>query len=766
MFQFWRRPSNRPARPEPTRRAPLRLETMEERSVPSAGSLDQSFGASGQLVIGDAVNATDGGTINRAAAFMPDGSMYVVGTVATFNNGYEFSVEHYNSAGQLDTNFGTNGRSLVSFNGDISRGYAAAVQPDGKIVVVGSVNNTDPSRAAPTAEFAIARLNPNGSLDTTFGTNGEVTTKFGSGIDDVAQDVQVLANGQILVAGTAGTNAFVVSRYNADGGLDTTFGNQGGIVYQTSEVAVGAKLQVAADNSLLLVAHTHGAVVGDTWIAKFDSTGQVVSSFGTNGAVRVGGWDSNITLQLDGKILVAGPTNQVITGWNGPSDFMLMRYNANGTRDTSFGSGGVVVTHFAAGDSQGTVVAVQTNGDIVVGGVVNNVAGAGLADPVSGVATNTGLDFAMARYHADGTLDSAFGSGGTLAIDFNSFSDTLSELKVLGDGTIMVAGSSAQASMTNSLAVAKIDGRIAPRGHLIVAGDGATGPAEVKAWDAETGQLVFDQVVFDNFGGGVRVATGDVNGDGIADIIVAAGPSGGPEVKVYDGATGSLISNFFAYGQTFTGGVYIAVGDLYGDGKEEIITGAGASTSGGSHVKVFDVAGNQLQSFFAYNSNFHGGVRVAAGDVSGVGHDDIITAAGPGGGPHVEVWDGPTGARLQSYFAYDRSFTGGVFVAAGNVSGTGHADVITGADAGGGPSVRIYDGLTTAEVATYFAFDPSYTGGVRVAAVDRDGSGKDDVLVVGGPNGGSHVLTISGSVTLLNAFNAFDPSSPRGTFIA
>src|SRR5205807_197261 len=118
------------------------------------------------------------------------------------------------------------------------------------------------------------------------------------------------------------------------------------------------------------------------------------------------------------------------------------------------------------------------------------------------------------------------------------------------------------------------------------------------------------------FMGGVRVATGDVNGDGVDDIITAPGPTGGPHIKVFDGATGNLLSEFLAYDANFSGGVYVSAADLTGDGKAEIITGAGQG--GGPHVKVFDaLSGTLLQSFMACDMNFRGGVRVAGGDVNG-----------------------------------------------------------------------------------------------------------------------------------------------------
>src|SRR5207248_1170821 len=137
---------------------------------------------------------------------------------------------------------------------------------------------------------------------------------------------------------------------------------------------------------------------------------------------------------------------------------------------------------------------------------------------------------------------------------------------------------------------------------------------------------------------------------------------GGPHVKVFDGRTGAELFSFFAYDAAFTGGVFVAAGDVNGDGKADIITGAGPG--GGPHVKVFSGADLALlQSFFAYDPAFTGGVRVTAADVNGDGRADVTTGAGPGGGPHVRAFSGTTEVGLDSFFAFDATFTGGVYVA-------------------------------------------------------------------------------------------------------
>jgi hypothetical protein len=327
------------------------------------------------------------------------------------------------------------------------------------------------------------------------------------------------------------------------------------------------------------------------------------------------------------------------------------------------------------------------------------------------------------------------------------------------------------------------------------------------------GQTVALANPFPRFAGEVRRATGDFNGDGVSDIVWAAGPGGGPEVKVIDGATGAVLADFFAFAPGFSGGVFVAVGDVNGDGRLDIIVGAGAG--GGPEVKVIDgtkltqtqangeiASSALLADFYAFAPSFTGGVTVAAGDVNADGKADVVVGAGSGGGPAVEVIDGTKlnqvqangqiapSALLASFFAFAPSFTGGVFVAAGDVNGDGRADVVVGAGSGGGPAVLVIDGTKlgqvqadgqiapTALLGSFFAFSPSFTGGVRVDAVDVNGDGRADVVVGAGPGGGPAVLVIDATklgqvqadgeiapAALLDAFFATSPGFPGGVFV-
>jgi uncharacterized repeat protein (TIGR01451 family) len=267
----------------------------------------------------------------------------------------------------------------------------------------------------------------------------------------------------------------------------------------------------------------------------------------------------------------------------------------------------------------------------------------------------------------------------------------------------------------------------------------------------------------------------DFDGDGRAEIVTGAGPNGGPHVRVLNlSGVGSEVASFYAYDPDYPGGVFVACGDVTGDGQPEIVTGAGPS--GGPHVRVFSLAGGSetvRASFYVYDPDFSGGVFVAAGDVTGDGVADIITGAGPNGEPLVRVLSMAGGSLTEraTFNAYDPTFPGGVSVAAGDVTGDGVDDIITGAGPSGAPHVRVLSlagGGSPTERASFYAYDPAYPGGVYVAAGDVTGDGVAEIITGAGPGGGPHVrvFSLSGGVPIeLASYYAYDPDFSGGVSV-
>ena len=365
-------------------------------------------------------------------------------------------------------------------------------------------------------------------------------------------------------------------------------------------------------------------------------------------------------------------------------------------------------------------------------------------------------------------------------------------------------------SMCRLLMTVLFSGMIAGTAHasrfLITGADAGGGPHVIVRFDNDnngTFETIADSFyAFDPlspgaplFSGGVRVATGDFDGDGNDELVTAMGP-GGPFVRIWrmtgSGRVAELLEQFAPYGG-FNGGIFVATGDFDGDGRDELVTAPDAG--GGPHIKVWKDADRDGQfsddplmgSFFAYFVSFSGGVRIAVGNVDNLGGDDLITAPGPGGGSHVKVlsFNGSAFVSIEEFFAYDPAFTGGIYLAAGSIEGAGGngAEIITSPGAGGGPHMRIFtDTNADGHVSDnplfdeFFSYAPAFTGGVRVAAGDTDNSGFFvEVVTIPGPGGGPHVRVFddnadAGAKISDNAtddeFMGFDPGWGGGGFVA
>jgi len=391
------------------------------------GDLDTSFGTGGKVTTiiggGHLFGLNDDNA--RSVAFQDDGKILAAGgtkNVSGYN--YDFALVRYNTNGSLDTSFGASGKVTTDFNARAEQGYGMAIQSNGKVVVAGEAAN-----ASGNSEFAIVRYNTDGSLDSAFGSGGKVTTPIGSNYS-VGRSVVIQSNGGIVVAGHSYNGSdydFALVRYDTNGSLDSTFGTGGKVttpISTGSEEGVGVSIQ--SSGKIVVAGTSFSGGSADFVLARYNTNGTLDTSFGSGGRVVTdfGNFDicQSLTLQSDGRIIVAGYPSD---GTN--SNFHLARYTVDGSLDATFGSGGKVITDFSGKNDNAWSVTVQRDGKIVVAGTSVN---------------GSTWDFALVRYNSNGTPDSGFGGGGKVTTPVGSTTDVGFSIGLQGDGRIVVAGSS------------------------------------------------------------------------------------------------------------------------------------------------------------------------------------------------------------------------------------------------------------------------------------------------------------------------------------
>ena len=352
----------------------------KEAVFANPGDLDTNFGNNG-------VVTTDIGGFDTAidVTTQTDGKIVLSGT--TFGSSTNFAIVRYGSDGTLDNTFGANG--IVTTNlSDSDIGRAITMQSDGKIIVGGS------SEVNGDKDFTVVRYNSNGSLDTSFGNDGIAVTAITSRSDEIWGMV-LQSDGKIVVVGNS-NGQFAIVRYNNNGSLDTSFGTNG---VATPVAGSGQGVTIQSDGKIVIA----GRNSNDFTVVRLNSNGTLDNDFDTDGIVTtpmgngvfVSAWD--VSIQADGKIVVVG------SSFNGSDyDIAVLRYNSNGSLDTSFGTDGKVIYDSGNGNDEGLAIAIQPNNKILAGGYSN---------------TGSNEAFTLLRLNTDGNFDNDFNSDGIVITD-------------------------------------------------------------------------------------------------------------------------------------------------------------------------------------------------------------------------------------------------------------------------------------------------------------------------------------------------------------
>jgi uncharacterized delta-60 repeat protein len=690
-------------------RTRLTVTPLEDRWTPAAGDLVKAFGDGGTFQF--PVETITGGTVTTIAshvASMPDGRLVLAGysqasmtDLSVPRPSTLVRVARLTPNGQLDTTF--DGDGIAEFPLQLAK--ALTLQPDGSILLASSDQKG----------ISAVRITSTGKLDVTFGTGGIAEFPIENG---EVKAITLRPDGRILVAGSVGLGEvpisaggrtgpreFAVFQFTADGRPDTSFSGDG---LATVSFTVGS-LNTARANALAVQPDGRLVVVGDSLTF------------------------SGITQSFRGFSSTYGLYQMAIT-----------RLNQDGTLDTSFGVGGLNQIRFGPSKEQTDVafaVGVREDGRITVAGSAyernNGFAGAvtvftqdgrldtnydgdglvtfaNVGTQVAQVFPDGGVQFltaeGLARLNASGQPDTTFAAGGKSLFNF-----TKSNYEVMlnvnrTDGTTAILNNNSTVKIARGTATTLF----APStpGTIQIGGT-PNGVATTLLPNAGQYAEIGELAPFRNFTGAARTATADVTGDGVLDFVVGPGPGGGPNVVVYDGKTGAKVADLNAFETSFTGGVFVAAADLNGDGKAEVVVTP--DQGGGPVVVIYDGArlasgqneAAQLTRFLGIeDANFRGGARASAGDTNGDGTADLQVAAGFGGGPRVAVYDGL-----------------GLFNRAGSQ-------------------------LPRKLMGDFFVFEDTLRNGVFVTSGDLNGDGTAEVIVGGGPGGGPRVMALDGKSLL------------------
>ena len=382
------------------------------------------------LGIGRLTTDFGGNDVARAITVLPDGKILVSGASRINSGGVatdSFAEARYNSDGSLDTSFGVQGQRVTEFvNGAQGNAiFSTVIDAAGKATVVGYIVN-DTTLSVPDTRWAIARYNADGSLDTSFDSDGKQTFDLRnySNLNHAATQ----ADGKILVTGDQGNNAVwygdtALLRLNANGSVDTSFGTNGLVSASFGTDSAGMRVLVLTDAKILLVSaisSTGNGVEGGLGLVRLNSNGTLDTSFDGDGMVQLGFGSAVSARVIDAKQQTDGKTVVLVNAQNSitlANDVYMLRYNANGSLDTSFDTDGKVAVNGITPQQ----VMLQPDGDILVAG-------------------NSQGNVAVTRFNSDGSVDNTFGVTGRLTTDFGTANDAAYTLALDADGKVLIAG--------------------------------------------------------------------------------------------------------------------------------------------------------------------------------------------------------------------------------------------------------------------------------------------------------------------------------------
>lgn len=855
----------------------LYLVSLDDRLTPVTVPLDPTFGVGGIATVPRPV-ITPGGEYSylsvREMVAAPADGIYALATTSAYPL-TRTELVRLNAQGQLDPTFDADGRATVAEYTSEQRSFDfvdLVVQTDGKVVVVGTVS--DPylpnGENNNQSDLVVRRFNPDGSLDTSFGAAGTATigfdARFEYGSFDYATAVAIGTDGRIVLVGRSterirsvyfdtylghdvvtyywgNTTHIGVVRLTSNGQLDATFDGDGRALVglesgfaerfivdpfapQPAQRLVTINdVAVAADGGVVLAGsvnegypiayplpavsttdqaltippyyspqETHAFVVrltaGGSFDAAFDGDGIRYLELEVPPPNRTDRVDYSNTLNQEAKWLSIRPDGDLLVGvldrTTPVTRFAAIRLNTDATLDTSYGTRGVGTISDGWGYSD---MAVADDGRVFV--VTGTDVYRGYTGAVSAyssfisVFTPSG-EFDQ-RYGDDGRQQLPVGTRREPVTPFGLVVSSKGQVTVgaITSGSYAIPAAAPAESATSEPTIYPIPPSVAPEQRAVFVryaaepgvapGVYVSGPSgEVAIYQTGSdGKLYLNTgsyTPFPGYSGTVRMTSADLNGDDILDTIYAMG-TGGSRVRVDLGLPAdiqpvALVAPiiFDAYEASFTGGIYIAAGDIDGDGTAELVTSP--NDGGSARVQAFRLVGNEfvtIDNFFAIEDPaYRGGGRIALGDLNADGKLDLILGAGKGGSTRTAVYDGVGLLRgtltppklLGDFFAIPDTVNlrDGVYVAAGDLNADGRAELIVGSGSGGAPRLLVLDcasllasrDVSNSVVGTFFVGDIEARAGARVAVRDTNGDGTQDLIATGGTGNRNTVRVYAG----------------------